>query len=116
MTNIQDNMLFSEISYSQLLTLLPVLLAGAALGVIFFAGLLWTVRKGPQSKYPALWFLSSFILRTGIVLSGIYLLTDGQWPSLLMCMIGFIGARIVVIKITKPEPDRIKKKESNHAP
>ena len=116
MTNIEFNMLYSEISYSQLLALLPVMFAGAALGVVFFAGLFWTVHRGPQSTYPALWFLSSFVLRTSIALTGIYLLTNGQWPRLLVCMIGFIGARIVVIKITKPAPEQIKKQESNDAP
>jgi len=116
MTNIEVNMLYSEMSHSQLLTLLPVMFAGAALGVIFFAGLFWTVQRGPQSTTPALWFLSSFVLRTSITLTGIYLLTNGQWPRLLACMFGFICARIVVLKITKPAPEQIKKQESNDAP
>jgi len=64
MNNIVDKMLYSGITYSQILSLLPALLAGAVLGVIFFAGLYWTVRRGTQSAHPALWFLSSFLLRT----------------------------------------------------
>ena len=34
------------------------LLAGALLGVLFFAGLWWTVQKGVRSQNPALWFLT----------------------------------------------------------
>ena len=105
MNNIIDNMADSNITYSQILSLLPIMLGGALLGVIFFAGLCWTVQRGTQSAHPALWFLSSFLLRTTVALTGIYLLTDGQWPRLLACMLGFIGARIVVITITRPSPD-----------
>ncbi len=116
MNNFADKILDSGITYSQILSLLPVLLAGALLGVIFFAGLYWTVRLGTKSAHPALWFLSSFLLRTTITLSGFYLLTDGQWPKILACLLGFISARIIVIRITRPSADSTKKQESSHAP
>ncbi|MFT5934619.1 MAG: F1F0 ATPase subunit 2, partial [Hydrogenophaga sp.] len=40
------------------------LLAGAALGGVFFGGLWWTVQRGANSPSPARWFLGSFVLRT----------------------------------------------------
>ena len=57
--------------------------AGLVLGAIFFGGLLWTVRKGLGSTRPALWFLGSAVLRTGIVLAGFYLVGRGHWERLL---------------------------------
>jgi F1F0 ATPase subunit 2 len=111
--NMIEKMLYSDI---QILSLLPVLLGGAVLGVIFFAGLCWTIRRGIKSAHPARWFLSSFLLRTAVSLSGIYLLTDGQWPRLLACMFGFIGARIVIITITRPVTDSANKQKASHAP
>ncbi|WP_415231114.1 ATP synthase subunit I [Psychromonas sp.] len=111
-----DQILDNDITYSQILFLLPVLLGGVVLGLIFFAGLCWTVRRGIKSAHPAVWFFSSFLLRTTIALIGIYLLTDGQWPRLLACMLGFIGARIIVITKTRPAADRAEKQEAGHAP
>ena len=48
---------------NEVLTLALALLAGVALGAVFFGGLWWTVRKGVSSKHPALWFLGSLLLR-----------------------------------------------------
>ena len=95
--------------------LLPVLLGGIVLGLIFFAGLNWTVHRGIKSAHPAIWFLSSFIVRTTVTLFGIYLLTDEQWPRLLACIIGFIGARIIVIALTRSTTNNAKKQEAHHA-
>ena len=110
-----NNMIANSIADLQLISLLLVLLGGILLGGIFFAGLYWTVQQGFRSTYPALWFLSSFLLRTVIVLTGIYLLTDDQWPRLLLCMIGFIGARFVVIRVTRHLSESTKKQEPHHA-
>lgn len=78
--------------------LAPVLagLAGCGLGMLFFAGLWWTVRKGMSSKCPALWFLGSLLLRSGIVLVGFYLIAGGHWERLLACLLGFVLARFIV--------------------
>ena len=73
--------------------------AGFLLGVFFFGGLRWTVRKGLASKRPALWFLCSFLLRTGIVLAGIYFVSGGRWDGLLACLVGFVIARFIVTRL-----------------
>ena len=87
-------------------------LAGLALGAIFFAGLWWTVRKGLVSARPARWFLISFLLRTGIVLTGFYFVLRGGWQRLVACLLGFVIARLVVTWLTRaPAPPR----EINHA-
>jgi F1F0 ATPase subunit 2 len=75
-----------------------VLLAGAVFGVIFFWGLWWTVQKALTSGSPALWFLGSMLVRTGLVLSGFYLVSQGHWSRLVACLLGFLLARVVVVK------------------
>ena len=73
-------------------------LAGALLGVFFFGGLWWTVQKGMTSERPALWFLGSLLLRTGLILAGFYLVSQDHWSRLVMCLLGFLIARFIVVK------------------
>lgn len=72
-------------------------LAGASLGAFFFGGLWWTVQKGVASESPGLMFLSSLLLRTGVVLAGFYWVSQGHWSKLLVCLVGFVIARVVVV-------------------
>jgi len=80
------------------------LLAGGALGAVFFGGLWWTVRRGAASPTPARWFLGSFVLRTATVLAGFYAVGAGQPLRLLLCMLGFLLARVIVLRMTRAEP------------
>jgi F1F0 ATPase subunit 2 len=85
---------------SNLLTLLLACIAGGVLGAIFFGGLWWTVRKGVASRRPVRWFLGSLLLRMTIVVAGIYYVSAGQWDRMLACLIGLVGARLVVTRLT----------------
>lgn len=90
--------------------------AGLVLGAVFFGGLWWTVRKGMASPRPALWFVGSMLLRTGIVLTGFIVVGDGQWPRLLLCLLGFVIARFLVMRFTRApvgNPGIYAKEESN---
>jgi F1F0 ATPase subunit 2 len=104
---------------SDTLALLLALLAGALLGVVFFGGLWWTVQKGVESESPALWFLGSLLLRTGLILAGFYVAAQGHWSRLAACLLGFLIARIIVVRrLTRPpseEPTRLEE-EGNIAP
>jgi F1F0 ATPase subunit 2 len=71
-------------------------LAGVLLGVIFFGGLLWTVKRGLASQRPALWFFVSLLLRMGIAVAGFYFIGQGELPRLVACLIGFVIARLLV--------------------
>lgn len=75
---------------------------GFVLGAIFFWGLWWTIRKGVASPRPAMWFLGSLLLRTSIVLAGFYVVGRGHWVLLLLCLLGFVVARLVVTRLTRP--------------
>jgi F1F0 ATPase subunit 2 len=72
--------------------------AGALLGVFFFGGLWWTVQKGVASERPALWFMGSLMLRTSLILAGFYFVSQGHWSRLAMCLVGFVIARLIVVK------------------
>jgi F1F0 ATPase subunit 2 len=82
--------------------------AGILLGLIFFGGLWWTVQKGLASKYAALWFLTSLLLRSAISLGGFYLVGNDDPIRLLACLGGFVLARFIVTKLTSrtvvPDP------------
>ena len=94
---------------NETVTLVLALMAGLVLGAIFFGGLWWTVRKGVSSPRPALWFLVSMLLRMSITLGGFYFVSEGRWERLLLCLLGFVMARLLVTWLTRPE------KEVSHA-
>ena len=81
---------------NEMLTWLLTWLAGSALGAFFFGGLWWTVRKSLSSQRPALWLLTSLLLRMVITLTGFYFVSGGQWQRLLLCLLGFMMARLAV--------------------
>ena len=80
------------------------LFVGALLGAFFFGGLWWTVQKAVTSERPALWFLGSLLLRTGVILAGFYLVSQNHWSRLVMCLLGFLIARVVVVKRLSRSP------------
>ena len=100
------------------LILTLALVAGIALGAIFFGGLLWTVRKGVAAKSPALWFLGSSLVRMSLVLAGFYFVGHGDWRRLVSCLLGFIVARFIVMRLTRPPVEQKDSavKEASHAP
>ena len=103
---------------SEVATLLLAWAAGAALGVVFFGGLWWTVRRGVTARQPALWFFASLLLRMAIVLSGFYLVSGGQWQRLLACLLGFVIARFLLVRMVglPLRKNALRAKEAGHAP
>ncbi len=91
--------------------------AGAVIGVLFFGGLWWTVRRGVSSPRPVLWFLGSWVMRMGIALAGFYVVSGGHWDRLLACLVGFVIARFAVTWFAGPPMavDRTISQEAGHA-
>jgi F1F0 ATPase subunit 2 len=83
---------------SDILALALAFFGGALLGVVFFGGLWWTVQKGVTSESPAVWFLGSLLLRTSLILAGFYLAAQGHWSGFVICFLGFLIARFIVVK------------------
>lgn len=78
--------------------------AGLLLGAFFFGGLWWTVRKGITAKQPALLFMGSMVVRMSVVMGGFYLVGGDHWQRMLACLMGFMSARLIVIRLTLPAP------------
>ena len=86
---------------NETITLVLAWVTGLLLGAIFFGGLWWTVRKGLSSQRSAFWFLGSLVLRTSISLAGFYFVAGGHWERVLVCLLGFVMARLVVTRLTR---------------
>ena len=86
---------------NEALGLILPLVGGILIGVIFFGGLWWTVRRGLSSRRPAFLFLGSLLLRTSIILGGFYVVSGGHWDRLLACLLGFVIARFIVTRLTR---------------
>jgi F1F0 ATPase subunit 2 len=113
------NTIINEIvnmTISQVVVLFGVLLMGVLLGSIFFGGLWWTVHKGVMSKHPVRWFLGSLILRMSIVLPGIYWVTNTDLQRLFVCLLGFIMARFIVIRLTRLSLQALPQESSKGSP
>jgi F1F0 ATPase subunit 2 len=86
---------------NETLTMVLAWAAGAGLGAIFFGGLWWTIGKGVASQRPALWFFGSLLLRMSAALAGFYFVAGGHWERLLLCLLGFVMARLAVTWLTR---------------
>ncbi len=91
---------------NEVLLLAPPLAAGLLLGAFFFGGLWWTVNRGVSSQRPALWFFGSMLLRMSITLAGFYFVGRENWKRWLLCLLGFVLARLVVQWLTRPPVER----------
>lgn len=106
------------ITMNEALALVLAAVAGGALGVIFFGGLWWTVRKSLSARQPALWVFVSLLLRMGLTMSGFYWVSGGGWQRLLACLAGFIIARQILVRLSPPPvaPPALSTQEASHAP
>ncbi|MBT7164018.1 MAG: ATP synthase subunit I [Victivallales bacterium] len=87
---------------SESLRMLVAWLVGGVLGMVFFGGLWWTVRRAVPSRRPAFWFVGSFVLRMGIAGIGFYsVVASGGLSRLLVCLLGFLMARGLVMWLTR---------------
>ena len=78
------------------------LVAGAALGAIFFCGLCWTVYRATTARQPGLLMFFSLLLRMGVTLTGFYFVGGGRWERVLLCLVGFVMARGLVTWLVQP--------------
>ncbi len=99
------------------LSLMLAWVTGMLLGALFFGGLWWTIRKSIASKRPAFWFVGSLLLRISIAVTGFYLVSGGHWQRLLVCLLGFVMARVVVTRLTRTSEERQSRptQEASHA-
>lgn len=85
---------------------------GLCLGGMFFGGLWWTVQKSVASANPALYFFTSLLIRMGLALGGFYFvlttpLGEPAWQLLLLCLLGFLTARLLITRWTRVKSDTV---------
>ncbi len=78
--------------------------AGGLLGLLFFGGLWWTLRRALDSPRPALWVGGSLLLRMACVAAGFVLVSAGDWRRLLSCLLGFWCARWLIVRLSARSP------------
>ena len=79
------------------------LVMGALLGAFHFGALWVTVRRLPTAEQPEVLMMLSFLIRAGGVLLGLYLFAGANVERLLLCLIGFIIARTVLVRYLRVE-------------
>lgn len=85
--------------------LLPAFGAGAALGLFYFYGLWYTVRRLQSARWAPLWLLGSGVLRMAVLVVGLYYLGGGDWRRLLAALVGIVLVRLLLTtRIGKPHP------------
>jgi F1F0 ATPase subunit 2 len=94
----------------EILPLMPALAAGIGLGLFYFGGLWLTVRQLSTARRPAFLSLLSFFGRLSVVLFGFYLIMGGHWERLLVCLLGFLGVRVIFVRLWGPERRAISSK------
>lgn len=82
----------------QPITMAVLLLAGMALGVMFFGGLWLTVRALPTTKYPTALAVASFWGRTALIVGAFVYFFSRDWQSVVVGLIGFIAARLLLAR------------------
>ncbi len=76
---------------------------GFILGLVYFSGLWWTIRRLPASSRPGLLTLGSFIVRTSVVVLALAVIARTlSWPGVLAGLGGFILARIILVAFYRP--------------
>ena len=85
----------------------PLLLAslsiGVLLGLAFFGGLWLTINGLDRAEHPARRMLASLLLRFCVAIAGFYLLVRfGGWQHVLAGGAGFVIARFLVMRATRP--------------
>lgn len=74
-------------------------MAGLLLGAFYFGGLWWTVRRMLCVRRPSYLYFGSLIVRLGAVLAAFYaLLINYAWPILVASLVGFVVARIALVR------------------
>jgi len=79
-------------------------LMGAAVGIFYFAGLYWTVRRLPRVKSVGLWLMGSFFIRSAICLTAFYVIMTDDWRRLMGALAGFLLVRIISVRWSKKLP------------
>lgn len=77
---------------------------GFALGILFFYGLWRTVSRFRATPYSITIALISFLGRTALALGGLWWIAQGDAGRAGVGLLGFVGARMLVFRLTRVPP------------
>lgn len=77
-------------------------ISGMVLGLFYFGGLWFTVKRLSSVARPAIFTLCSYLIRLGFTFAGFYMLAAGSWERLLALLCGFMVMRIILVRLLKP--------------
>jgi F1F0 ATPase subunit 2 len=77
---------------------------GFALGSLYFWGLWKTTQKLPTTNAPLRLFLISYAGRLILAVAAFYWMAQGGWLNVLLCLLGFLIARSLLIRRWEPKP------------
>lgn len=81
-------------------SILVAVCAGFLLGGLYFGGLWWTVSRMPGARHPLNLYFGSLTVRLAVILAVFYgVLTYFGWPQLAASVVGFVVARVVLIRL-----------------
>ncbi len=83
---------------NEVLFLIIAFAEGFLIGTFFFGSLWWTTRRALGSSRPVIILLGGFLIRTVVVLVGLWLAAQGRWTNLVAFLLAFIAARMVVVR------------------
>lgn len=88
------------------MTSIMALVVGAGLGLFYFGGLWLTIQQLPIAQHPYRLIAFSFLSRLIIVFFAVSLILSGNSVfgviPLLLCCIGFLGVRTILILLIQP--------------
>lgn len=93
-----------EIVWSNLARYLLSAVAGMGVGLFYYGGLWWTVRRLPHQGRPGVLFAVSFLVRSLLTVGAIYVITQGRLDTLAACMVGFVLMRVWLVRRWGPRP------------
>jgi len=77
---------------------------GFVLGSLYFWGLWQTTQRLTMTRAPVRLFLVSYFGRLILAGLGFYWIAQGGWVNVLLCSLGFLIARSLLIRRWEPKP------------
>lgn len=78
---------------------LVALAGGAGCALFYFGGLWLTLRYALHARHAAMLVVLSFWARTAVVAATIFVLADGRFDRLALCVVGLLVTRTLLVRM-----------------
>lgn len=76
---------------------------GVLCGVVFFAGLRWTISRLATARRPAALVITSLLIRVAVVAGALVVFSDGRLTRVLAGLAGLLVVRTAMVSVTRRE-------------